>query len=131
MTPPAVDQIHGAVGIFEDERVDRLSTVVELVYERPLQVILERALGLTCSRETDAAALIVVLYVVRAEKEVIPAAPAKDRWRPDGAPRPHDIGGVEHARVLGPRDEVGGRERVEEQLLVVHRRVGGVDPVRR
>jgi hypothetical protein len=83
------------------------------------------------SRQADAAALIVVLNVVRAEEKVIPSALADDGWRPDGAPRPHDIGGVEDARVLGPGHEVGGRERVEEQLLVVHRRIRRVDPVRR
>jgi hypothetical protein len=73
VTPAAVDEIDGAVGVFEDVRVDRLRTVVELVDERFAQHVLERAFGPTRARDAESAGLLVILNVVGAEDQVVPA----------------------------------------------------------
>ena len=114
-----------AVAILEHELIDRLGAVVELVDQRLAEMILERPLRLARARDADAAAS---------------AGRSGCRWRRrtgnttrpcstiDGAHiarRAHVTSAASSIRcVLRPRHQVRRRERVEEHLLVVRRRVG-------
>src|SRR5678815_4120345 len=127
--PAAVNDVVRAITILEYHLIDRLRTVVKPVDQRLAEVVRERTRGRSSAGDPDAADLLVVLDVVRAEEQVVPAVLFDDRRRPDRALRPRHVGDVEDARVLLPGDEVVRGESVEKGLLVVRRRIRWKDPV--
>ncbi len=81
------------------------------------QGIAKRPAGRVGDGHADAAQLVVVLDVVGAEEEVVLAVGVYGRRRPDGIGRPRDVLHIQHVLVLGPVDDVGRGEGVEEGLL--------------
>jgi hypothetical protein len=108
-----------AVVVAEDELVNRLRAIVEAVNQRFAEVILERSFGPVCHRHANAAGLLIVLDVIRAEKQKIASVLRDDCRRPHRSARPRHGVRVEDTGMLGPRDEVRRGDRVEEQLLVM------------
>src|SRR6185369_13486947 len=83
VSPATVDDVMSPVlRIAEHHLVDRLRAVVKAIDERLAEIVLERAGRRTRPRDADAAGLLVVLDVVRAEEQVVPAAFLDDRGRP-------------------------------------------------
>src|ERR1043165_9446669 len=77
----------------------------------------------------DTALLLIILDVVGAEEEIVPAVLLDDRWRPHRPTRPFHARGVDDAWMLIPGDQIGRREGVEKDLLVVPVRIRRIDPI--
>src|SRR4029079_16305908 len=95
--PAAVNDVVRAITILEYQLIDRLRTVVKPVDQRLAELVRERTRGRSSAGDPDAADLLVVLDVVRAEEQVVPAILFDDRRRADRAVRPRHAGDVECA----------------------------------
>ncbi len=74
MPPTAVDQIKRSIAVLENKLIDRLGAIVKLINQRLAQVVFEWSSGLAGASDANTTNLLIVLNIIRAEEEVIPAA---------------------------------------------------------
>lgn len=125
MRPASPEKIGRAVVVNEDVWVDGLAAKFDIGNQRfaeSISIRTSRAVGR--HRDADSCA------ITGAEVHVVRAVSGCHGWRPRRAiGRPWDIRKVEDAFVLGPGDQIRGREAVEVGLLIVIQRQRGEDPV--
>src|SRR5262249_27126277 len=120
MLPTAVDKVILSIDIAENKLVDGLSAVSDDADERLAEQIVEGTGGLIGNSDADAADFFfLIVNVVGAEEEIIFAVALCDGRSPHGSVCPGDAIGIQDPAVLGPVDEIGRRECVEKDLLVV------------
>ena len=107
--------------VAEYKRIDRLRTVVKLVDQGLCEIVLERAFGTARSGDTDASQPLVILNIVGAEEQVIPAVLLYHRRRPQCALGPAHVVHIQNTRVLLPGHQVFRGKRIHEDLFAVGR----------